>query len=197
MTGAYPASVFVVIPVDDVVTVVFDAPVTTVGLEDMPGVGLLRRATGDAVNGFGGNVQGLFVDPLPFDDKSPTDMGEVEIVIEFGRGPDLSRFDASMSGVDADEIGFSTLLKIQAEIFEELGLVALDGEVVMGPAVFDQIAGESALGQQGIGADGLAFYVDRLQQGDGRLDLVGLLNLIILPYRQDADFFWVWQIRLR
>ena len=66
----------------------------------------------------------------------------------------------------------------------------------MGLSVFDQILGESALGQQRIAADDLAFNVDSLKQWDGHFYLVGLLDLVTIPCRQGADFFWVWQILL-
>jgi hypothetical protein len=84
------------------------------------------------------------------------------------------------------------VLKIQGEVFEEPGLIAFDGEMVMSPPVFDQVASQSTLRQQGVGTDGLAFDADRLEQGDGHFDFVGLLDLIAaIVYRQEADFFWV------
>ena len=70
-------------------------------------------------------------------------------------------------------------------------LVALDGEVVVGPARFHDIAGQLALREQGIGADRLASDLDGLQQRDGRFDFIGLLLLVAPRYRQRAHFFGV------
>ncbi len=120
-------------------------------------------------------------------------MREIEIAIELGSGPNLSSFDSPMFKVHADEIGLFALLKIKGEIFEQRGLIAFDGEVVMGLSIFDQIVGELALGQQRIGAYGFAFNVDSLKQWNRHLDLVGLLDFVTIAYRQSADFFWVWQ----
>ena len=50
VTGAYPTSVFIIIPVDDVVTAIFDAPVASVCFEHLLGVGLLWRLAGDPVD---------------------------------------------------------------------------------------------------------------------------------------------------
>jgi hypothetical protein len=54
-------------------------------------------------------------------------------------------------------------------------LIAFDGEVVMGLTILDQVVGELALGQQGIGSDIFALDFDGIEQRDGHLDLVGLL----------------------
>ncbi len=52
--GSYPATVFVEVPVDDVMAAVLDAPVAPVCLQYPLSVGLLRRAAGDAVGEFAG-----------------------------------------------------------------------------------------------------------------------------------------------
>ena len=56
--------------------------------------------------------------------------------------------------------------------------------------------GELALGQQGVGGDGLAGDVEGFQERDDHPDLVGLLDLVAAVYGQGADFFWVWQVWL-
>jgi replicative DNA helicase len=46
LTGSYPAAVFVVVPVDDVVTAIFDAPMETVGTQKTLCIGLFRCSAG-------------------------------------------------------------------------------------------------------------------------------------------------------
>ena len=67
-------------------------------------------------------------------------MREVEVGIEFGGGPNFSSFDPAMiRGIISNEIRFLAILEIQFDIFKEGGLVAFDGEVIMGFTVTDQI----------------------------------------------------------
>ena len=47
VTGAKAASVFVIVPIDDVMTTVFDAPVSSVGSKDLFRVGSFRRSAGN------------------------------------------------------------------------------------------------------------------------------------------------------
>jgi len=58
----------------------------------------------------------------------------------------------------------------------------------------DQILGQLALRQQGIGANILALDIDRFQERDSYLDLVGAFDFFTIFYRQGTNFFWVWQI---
>ena len=59
-------------------------------------------------------------------------------------------------------------------------------------ALGDQILGELALSEQGIGGDVLALDVEGIEQRDGDLDLIGLLGgLGIALYGQGTDFFGV------
>lgn len=83
------------------------------------------------------------------------------------------------------------VIEIQGDVVEEIFLIALGGEVVVGVALLDQIAGQFALGQQGIGGNGFAVDVDRIQQRDDGFDFVGLFFLIATGYGQRANFFWV------
>jgi len=197
MAGAYPASVFIIIPINDVVAAVFYAPVTAVDLEDVVGVSLIRCVTGDAVSGFGCGFPSFFIEPFALDHEGLADVGKVEIGIELGSDPDLPCLNSAMVEVNGDRVRFLAVLEIQGEIFEESGLIAFDGEMVMGLPVFDEVASQEALRQQGVGADGLTLDADRLEQGNGHFDFVGLLDLIAAgAYRQGADFFWVWQVLL-
>jgi hypothetical protein len=63
----------------------------------------------------------------------------------------------------------------------------------MGLARGNQIVCDGALGEQGIGSDILALYVYRIQKRDSGFNLIGLFERAGIPYRQGADFFWVWQ----
>ena len=67
MAGAYPAAVFVIVPIDNVMAAVFDAPVAAVGGKNMLSVGLLRGSAGDAIGDFTGVFTAFFICGLPLD----------------------------------------------------------------------------------------------------------------------------------
>ena len=121
------------------------------------------------------------------------DMGKVQIVIEGSGDPDISGFDAAMLGaVERAVIGVALeVVKIESGLFKQLFLIAFDGEVVVRVALLNQIPGQFALGEQGIGADGFALDVEGLQQRDSGFDFVGLFLLVAVFYRQGSHFFWV------
>lgn len=77
VAGAYAASVFVKVPIYDVMTAVFDGPVAAVGGKDALGVGLLRSSAGDAIGDFTGVFAGFFLCGLSLDEKSLLDVREV------------------------------------------------------------------------------------------------------------------------
>ena len=52
-----------------------------IGGENLLGIGLLRRLAGDAIGGLTGAFAGLFMDAVPFDDKSLSNVREIQIVI--------------------------------------------------------------------------------------------------------------------
>lgn len=54
----------------------------------------------------------------------------------------------------------------------------------------DQIVGDLALSQQGIGGNIFALNIDGIKKRDDGLDFVGALNLLV-GYGQGAYFFWV------
>jgi hypothetical protein len=88
MPLAYAVAVFVIVPVDNVMAAVFDAPVTTVDGKYTFGVGLLGSSTGYAIGEFTGVFAGFFINGLPLYEESLSEVGEIEIVVEFGCGPD-------------------------------------------------------------------------------------------------------------
>lgn len=120
-------------------------------------------------------------------------MGEVQVVIELGGDPEVSDFDAAMLGaVQGGVIGFPVeLVKIGGGVFKQVFLIGFDGEVVVRAALLNQIVGQFALGEQGIGGDGFVLDIDDLQQRNSGFDFVGLFFLVAALYRQGAHFFWV------
>ncbi|MDO8785819.1 MAG: hypothetical protein Q7J12_06330, partial [Syntrophales bacterium] len=96
VAGADSTPVFIIVPIDNVMTTIFNRPMATVNIEDTLWAGWLCRSTGDAVSDFTRALTTFFVYELPFDGKGLSDVGKVKVVIEFGGGPDLSDFDSSM-----------------------------------------------------------------------------------------------------
>jgi hypothetical protein len=113
MAGTYPAAVFVIVPIDNVMTAVFDAPVTTVGGKHALRVGLLSSSAGNAIGNVTGVFTGFFISRLALDDKSLSDMGKVQIVVEFGCRPDFADFDSAViRRVAKDKVRLLAALKI-------------------------------------------------------------------------------------
>jgi len=192
MANAYAAAVFIIVPIDNVMTAVFDAPVAAVGGKNALSVGLLRGSAGDAIGDFTGVFTTFFICGLPLDDKSLPDMGKVEIAVEFGCGPDFPDFDPTViRRVVLDKIGVVAVFKIKRDVLKKSGLVVFDGEVVMSVTFPDQIVGDIALGQEGIGSNIFALNVDGIKEGDGSFDLVGTFEFFTALYRERSDFFWV------
>jgi hypothetical protein len=61
----------------------------------------------------------------------------------------------------------------------------------MGVALPDQVIGDVALGQKGIGGNIFVLNIDGIQQRDGGFDFVGALEFIDSRYGQGSYFFWV------
>ena len=113
MAGLYPAAVFVIVPIDNVMTAVFDAPVAAIGGKHALRVGLLRRPAGNAIGDVTGAFTCFFICELALDDKSLSDMRKVQIVVEFGCGPDFADFDAAViRRVAKDKVRLLAVLKI-------------------------------------------------------------------------------------
>jgi len=145
-------------------TAVFDTPVPAVGGKHVLRIGLLRSSAGDAIGDFTGVFTAFFICGFPLDDKSLSDVGKVQIAVEFGCGPDFADFDpAVIRRVAMDKIGVLTVFKIQRDVLKKSGLVVFDGEVVMSFTVPDQIVGDLALGQQGIGGNFFALNIDGIK----------------------------------
>jgi hypothetical protein len=113
MTGAYPAAVFVIVPIDNVMTAIFDAPVAAIGIKHAFGVSLLRGPAGNAIGEFAGVFTGFFISEVALNDKSLSEVRKVQIAVEFRCGPDFADFDAAViRRVAEDKIGILAVLKI-------------------------------------------------------------------------------------
>ena len=66
----------------------FDAPMVTVERQYSGGIGALRGVVGQTMDDLGGRLTGLLVDAQALDGEGLADEGEVQIVVESGRGPD-------------------------------------------------------------------------------------------------------------
>ncbi len=97
MALAYPAAVFGIVPIDNVMTAVFDAPV----------------AAGNAIGDFTGVFTAFFICELPLDDESLSEVRKVQIAVEFGCGPNFADFDAAViRWVALNKIGVLAVFKI-------------------------------------------------------------------------------------
>ena len=113
MAGTYPAAVFVIVPIDNVMTAVFDAPVAAVGGKHALRVGLLRGPAGNAIGDVTGAFTCFFICELALDDKSLSDMRKVQIAVKFGCGPDFADFDAAViRRVVKDKVRLLAVFKI-------------------------------------------------------------------------------------
>ncbi len=87
-------------------------------------------------------------------------------------------------------VGRLSILKKERDIGLQGGLIAFDGEVVVGfPA--HHIRGQLALREERIGGDVLSLNVDAVEQRDEPSDFIGLLGFFLTFYGQGTDFFWV------
>jgi len=148
MAGAYTTAVFVIVPIDNVMAAVFDAPVATVCGKHALWVGLLRSSACDAIGDFTGIFAAFFICGLSLDEESLPDVRKVQIAVEFGCDPDFADFDpAVIRRAALDKIGILSVFKIQRDILKKSGLVVFDGEVIMSLTFPDQIVSDFALGQ--------------------------------------------------
>ena len=116
MALAYAAAVFVKVPIDNVMTAVFDAPVAAVDGKHALRIGLFRSSAGNAIGYFTGVFTAFFICGLPLDEKSLSDVRKVQIIVEFGSGPDFADFDpAVVRRIANDKIGLLAVLKVQRD----------------------------------------------------------------------------------
>jgi hypothetical protein len=116
---------------------------------------------------------------VPFDHEGLSNVGKVEVAVQFGCDPDLPRLDAPViRGIIRDEVRFPPVFEEKLDILMERSLILLDGEVVVSLAV-DEVVGYRALGEKGISRDVLALNVDGIEERDSCFDLVGTLDFFI------------------
>ena len=119
-------------------------------------------------------------------------MGEIQIGIKFGCGPNFSDFDSAMiGGITGNKVRLGALFEVELKVFKDSGLVAFNGKVVMGIAVFNQVVGNRVLSQQGIGGNVFTLDIDGIEQGDGGFYFVGALGLFVAVSGEETHFFWV------
>ena len=170
-----------------------DGPVSTIeGEQALRGCVVWGQA-GDAVGGLAVALGGLDLDGLAPYGEDLSDTGEVEVVVECAGDPDGATLAAPVLGLGAlvGEVRWALgdeFVEGESDIVEHVRLVALDGEQVVGAAP-EEIGGQRALGEQGIGGDGVPCDVGhRLEQGEDGADLVGAL-LRFVGVGPHADFF--------
>jgi len=56
--------------------------------------------------------------------------------------------------------------------------------------VTDQIVGDLALGQQGIGGNFFSLDIDGIKERDGGLNFIGTFDFSAILYREKTYFFW-------
>ena len=91
------------------------------------------------------------------------------------------------------EVGLTALGEVQADVVSQVRLIVLGDEDIV-RAARNEMAGELALCEQGIGGDGLAGDVDGIKDRDGHPDLVGAFQFVAAVDGERGDFFWVWQL---
>lgn len=132
-SGAYTVSVFIEIPVKDVMAGIFDGPVATVDGKELLCVSLFRGSTGDGVCDVVGDFSGFLFNRFPINHVALLHIGEAEVGADFGGGPNFSSLNPTMiRGIIRNEIRFLAILEIQFDIFKECGLIAFDYEMIMG-----------------------------------------------------------------
>jgi hypothetical protein len=110
---AYPTAIFVKGPINDVVAGVFDTPVTAICGEHTLRIGLFRSPTGNTVGNITRVFTALFVCGLTLDEKGLSDMGKIQITIEFGCGPDASDFNAAVfRWIKENKVGILAVLEV-------------------------------------------------------------------------------------
>ena len=96
-----------------------------------------------------------------------------------------------MTGTGLSGIGcVAAVSKSVLQIIEQGFLIGFYREVIMGFTFFDEVSGESALGEYGISGNDNAVNINRCQQWDSRFDFIGWFYCVIVTV-DFADFFWV------
>jgi hypothetical protein len=136
-------AILVVSAIPHVVGAVFNRPVPPVGSQNLLGRGFFRRSAGDSISRLHGGLSGLDDGSFPLDGEDLRHMREAHVLNESGGGPDPADLQATMALVFLDEAGIGSLLQAQVgDVLLQIGLVGLDGEVVVGLFLIDEEGGE-------------------------------------------------------
>lgn len=195
MPGANPPAIFVPIPIQNIVTAVFNAPMSAILPQHLLGAGLFAGLTGEAIGRLPRDCAGFLVHRLPLDDERLTDPRKVEIVVEFAGGPDATSFDAAMALIDGGQFRRASFPKEEFNVIQQAGLIPLNRKQIMRPAS-EQVFRELALREQGVGGNQATLDIEGVEQRGGDFDLVGLLELVGAGDGDFTYFFWVRQARL-
>ena len=149
--SAYAAAVFVVVPIDDVMAAVFDAPMASIGCKYTFWVSLIGCSACDAICYFAGMFAAFLVRCLTLNKERLSDVRKVEIVVELICDPYFTGFNPSViRRIALNKVGIFPIFKIERDVFKEPGLIILDSEVVIGATIPNQILGNFSLGQKRI-----------------------------------------------
>jgi hypothetical protein len=88
--------VFIEGDIADPVQAVFDGPVGAAELQDAGRLGFLSRKTGDAVDGLAAVFIAGQLGGAAFYTKDLAEIGEIQIMVELGAGPDVTDFQSSV-----------------------------------------------------------------------------------------------------
>ena len=104
---------------------------------------------GQAVDGFGGDFAGFFVDRLPLDGEGLANGRKIQIAIERGSGPNGARAHPSVrEGEGFAEVRWpAVVLEVCADVVEQGWLIVFGGEHIVGVVCIDPVARQFALGQ--------------------------------------------------
>lgn len=191
ISSANPAAVLVVVPVDDVMATVFDAPVPSVDGKDALRIGLFGSLTGYAVGDLAGVFACFLVSDFSLNTEYLSDMRKCKIVIQFWSSPDFSDFDSAVISRRAiNKVGFLAVIEPEGNVLEKTGLIVFNCEVVMGMFFFDEVIRKRLLGQKGVACDYFSFNINVIKQWGGGLDFVCAFDLLF-GYGDGSYFFWV------
>jgi hypothetical protein len=97
---ANAAAVFIEAHVTYVVQAIFDAPMAAVERQQARGACFFRCQAGEAIDDLGAELAGDQVRGLALNDEDLSDVGEIQIAVQFGAGPDTPYLEAPVSFID-------------------------------------------------------------------------------------------------
>lgn len=191
---SYSASVLVVVPIQNIMTAVFNRPMLANGVLYHIWGGFLGRPACNSVYDFAGNLARFFLYGFSFYHKRLGDMGKIQISVQFACCPNTARFYAAVFPTGNIEIfRFRVdITKKELDVGTQGSLVVFRNQKIMSLSPTRDVIGKTCLGVQSVDRYVFTFYVESVEQRDDYLDLVGLLLFVrIFADGQRAYFFWV------